>query len=421
MPRPHLSLLLCAALLPATLLASCGGDDAAPASTPMSPTTPTTQGSTTKESRTLAAPRSITKNTVRIDAADPSAVAAQSALTMYPSTAKDLRPDAVAFAGADDWRSMLLASSFAAKPLGFPLLLVDGTKLSPVTEAALAQLQPQGSRLMNMAQGLRLGVSSRPGTLRTRSVTATTPAGLSLQTDRQLTKARKRASSRVLIVNSDDAKSAAPAAAWAARSGDPILFVGKGNVPAETKQALLEHQNPKVYVMGDEDVVSSFVVRSLQEIPGVTVYRIQPDETNPTPSDLSIEFARYSDGLMGFNYRSPGHSFVLAPANDPLMALAASTLSSGGNYPAMLYVDRPDHVEAELRAYLLSVQPGYDAAHPATQGFYNRGWLIGPTTAIETSTQSRIDQLMEIVPTDEPNALGDAAETDTATEATPDQ
>lgn len=419
MPRPRLSLLLCAALLPVLSLAACGGDDPKPTSTPVSATTPTTEGSATKDSTVLPVPRSGTKNTTRIDAADATAVAAQTAITMYPSTAKDLRPDAVTFAGADDWRAMLLASSFAAKPLGFPLLLVDGVEMSPVTKSVLGQLQPAGSRLMNMAQGLRIGVSSRPDSLRTRFVTSTTPAGLALQTDRQLTKARKRASSRVLIVNSEDVKSAAPAAAWAARSGDPILFVGRGNIPADTKTALLEHENPKVYVLGDEDVVSSFVVRSLQEIPGVTVYRIQPEEANSTPADLSVTFARYSDNLMGFNYRTPGHSFVFAPTADPTMGIAAAALSSGGNYPAMLYVDRPDHVEPGLRAYLLAVQPGYDATHPATQGFYNRGWIVGPSTAIEASTQARIDQLLEIVPTDEPNALGDAAATDTATEATP--
>lgn len=419
MPRPHLSLLLCAALLPAFTFSACGGDDPKPTSSPISATTPTTEGSATKDSQVLPVPRSGTKNTTRIDAADATAVAAQTAITMYPSTAKDLRPDAVTFAGADDWRSILLASSFAAKPLGFPLLLVSGRDVPAVSAAALAQLQPQGSRLMNMAQGVRIGVSSRPGDLRTRFLTASTPAGLAREADRQLTKARGRASSRVLIVNSEEPQWAAPAAAWAARSGDPILFVNKGSVPADTKAALLEHENPRVYVMGGPDVVSSFVVRSLQEVPGTTVYRIAPKTADGTPADLSIEFARYSDNDMGFNYRYPGHSFVFAPSGDPISAMASAALSSGGNYPAMLFVDRPDHVEPPLRSYLLAVQPGYDAEHPPTQGFYNRGWIVGASTAIEPATQARIDHLLEIVPKDEPNALGDLAATSNAEEASP--
>lgn len=419
MPRPHLSLLLCAALLPALTLAACGGDDPQPTATTPNPTTPTVTGSDTKDTPVLSVPRAGTKNTTRVDSADATAVAANAAITMYPSTAKDLRPDAVTFAGADDWRSILLASSFAAKPLGFPLLLMEGRDMPAVSAAALQQLQPQGARVMNQAQGLRIGVSSRTGDLRTRFLTSSTPAGLARETDRQLGNLRGRPSSRVLIVNSEDPASAAPAAAWAARSGDPILFVGKGNLPADTKAALLTHENPRVYVLGGPDTINSFVVRSLQEVPGTTVYRIQPSEADGTPADLSIAFARYSDKEMGFNYRNPGHAFVFASTTDPTSAMAAAALSSGGMYPAMLYVDRPDHVEPALREYLLDVQPGYDDAHPPTQGFYNRGWIVGASTAIEASTQARIDDLLEIVPTDEPNALGDAATTSTAPEATP--
>jgi hypothetical protein len=418
MPRPRPSLLLCAALLPVLALAACGGDKPAPTSTP-SPTTPTTNGSTTSDSASIPVPRLATKNTTRIDAVDPTGVAATTALTMYPSTARDLHPDAVALAGADDWRAILLASSFAAKPLGFPLLLVDGQKIPPVSQAALAQLDPPGSKVMNNAQGLRIGVSTKLDQYRTRRVTASTPAGLARNVDAQLTKARGKASTRILVVNSDDPASAAPAAAWAARSGDPILFTGAGTLPPDTKAAIQTHDNPRIYVLGGPETVSSFVIRSLQAIPGSSVFRITPKEADGTPADLAIAFARYSDRDFGFNYRLPGHGFVFAPTKDPISAMAAAALSSGGTYPALLYVDRPDHVEPALRSYLLTEQPGYDPNHPATQGFYNRGWIVGPTTAIETSTQARIDNLLEIIATDDPNALGDTPTTSTPTEASP--
>ena len=418
--RPRLSLLFAAAVLPVLALSSCGGDDEPrPTATSITSTTPSEAGSVTADTRLTPAPRSATKNTTRLDATDPTAVAAMSALTMYPSTAKDLRPDAVTFAGADDWRSILLASSFAAKPLGFPLLLVNGPTMPAVTSSALAQLQPEGSRVMNSAQGIRIGVSNLPADLRTRYLTSSTPAGLAREADRQLTKARGKASSRVLIVNSEDPASAAPAAAWAARSGDPILFTGKGTLPADTKAALLEHDNPRVYVLGGPDTINSFVVRSLQDVPGVTVFRIQPTGDDATASDLSIAFAKYSDRDFGFNYAAPGHGFVFAPTSDPISAMAASALSSAGTYGALLFVDRPGHVDPPLRSYLLDVQPGYDDQHPPTQGFYNRGWVIGPSTGIEVSTQARLDDLLEIVRTDDPNALGDAAATSTAPEATP--
>lgn len=419
MPRPRPLLLLCAALLPLGAFAACGGDDPAPPSTAVSNTTPTTVGSVTSTTTNLPVPRGATKNTTRIDAADAAGVAAVSALTMYPGTARDLRPDAVTIAGSDDWRSILLAAPFAAKPLGFPLLLADGRSLPPVSSAALAQLQPPGSKVMNSAQGLRIGVATRPDGLRTRYLTSSTPAGLGRAVDRQLAKARGRYSERVMIVNSEDPASAAPAAAWAARSGDPVLFTGAGTLPADTKAALAEHPNPRVYVLGGPDTVSSFVIRSLQEIPGASVYRIKPSSEEGGPSDLSIAFARFSDRDFGFNYRNIGHGFIFASTKDPTSAMAAAALSSGGQYGAMLFVDRPDHVEPPLKSYLLDVQPGYNDQNPATQGFYNRGWIIGAPTAIEVQTQARLDSLLEIVRTDDPNALGDAAATDTAPEATP--
>ena len=419
MPRALPVLLLAGALLSSLTLAACGGDDPAPATSSPSPTTPTTEGSTTATSTSLPVPRGYTKNTVRIDAVDPAAVAATTALTMFPSTARDLRPDAITLAGADDWRAILLAAPFAAKPLGFPLLLADGRNLPPVSSTALRQLQPAGAKVMNSAQVLRIGTAARPEGMRYRYVTATTPAGLAKAADRQLTKTRGRASSRILVVNSEDPASAAPAAAWAARSGDPILFTGAGTLPADTKEAISEHDNPRIYVLGSSDVVSSFVIRSLKDIPGTSVYRIQPPNDDGGPADLAIEFARYSDQDFGWNYRLPGHSFLFAPTKDPTSAMAAAALSSGGTYPALLYVDEPNHVSPALKSYLLDVQPGYDAQHPPTQTFQNRGWFLGPTTAIEVSTQARIDSLLESIPSDNPNALGDTADTQTAPEATP--
>lgn len=419
MPRALPVLLLAGALLPVLSLAACGGDDPAPATSSPSPSTPSTDGSTTSSSTTLPVPRTLTKNTTRLDAVDPAAVAATTALTMFPSTARDLRPDAVAIAGADDWRAILLAAPFAAKPLGFPLLLADGRNLPAVSQSALRQLQPAGSKAMNSAQVLRIGTAARPEGMRYRYVTATTPAGLAKAVDRQLTKQRGRASSRIMIVNSEDPASAAPAAAWAARSGDPILFTGAGSLPADTKEAIAEHENPRIYVLGSSDVVSSFVIRSLKELPGTSVYRIQPPNDDGGPADLAIEFARYSDQDFGWNYRLPGHSFLFAATKDPTSAMAAAALSSSGTYPALLYVDEPGHVSDALRSYLLDVQPGYDEQHPVTQTFQNRGWILGPTTGIELATQARIDRLLEIIRTDNPNALGDSADTLTAPEATP--
>jgi len=309
------------------------------------------------------------------------------------------------FAENNDWRSILLASSFAARPLGFPLLLLNGRALPPASAAALASLAPDGSALMNRAQGVRIAVATAPTNLRTRSLTSSTPAGLARAADKQLSKARGGPSSRVLLVNSTDPASAAPAAYWAARSGDPILFATKGSLPADTKAALLTHTNPRVYVLGDDSLIGRNVVSQIQEL-GATVRRITPATANGGPSDLAIAFARYSDNNMGFNYRLPGHGFAFAPTSDPTSAMAAAGLAAGGTYPALLLVDNPDHIAPTLRSYLLDVQPGWSPSLPPTQGVYNHGWMIGPPSGISIDVQSRIDGLMEIQQTDSSASTG---------------
>ena len=51
-----------------------------------------------------------------------------------------------------------------------------------------------------------------------------------------------------------------PAAGWAAKSGDPVLWTGRDALPPETKQAIEAHRKPKIYVLGPEDVISEAVV-----------------------------------------------------------------------------------------------------------------------------------------------------------------
>ncbi len=147
MRRTHRSfpLLLAAASLTVGL-AACGGDDAKTDTAATSGSTPTAPGAVNANGTELDAPVAYTKNTTRINAADPSAVAALTALTMYPSTAKDLRPDAVAFAGYEGLAldpAGLLVCGQAAR---LPAPAARRPRSRTVSQAALAQLQPAAPR-----------------------------------------------------------------------------------------------------------------------------------------------------------------------------------------------------------------------------------------------------------------------------------
>ena len=50
-----------------------------------------------------------------------------------------------------------------------------------------------------------------------------------------------------------------PAAAWAAKAGDPVLWSGKDSLPAATKAAITAHRRPHIYVLGPASAISDAV------------------------------------------------------------------------------------------------------------------------------------------------------------------
>jgi hypothetical protein len=193
----------------------------------------------------------------------------------------------------------------------------------------------------------------------------------------------------VVVVSDADPAFAMPAAAWAARSGDPVLFVGKDSVPKETAAAIERHASAAVYLLGPESVASAKVLRLLQRsAPGVK--RVFGDD----PVSNAIAFARFADGSFGWNINDPGHGLVIANGDRPADAGAASALSASGTYGPLLLTDSAAEVPPALREFLLSIKPGY--SDDPTRALYNRVWLIGDAGAISGAEQGEIDDLAEL-------------------------
>ncbi|MGB7684560.1 MAG: cell wall-binding repeat-containing protein, partial [Solirubrobacterales bacterium] len=182
---------------------------------------------------------------------------------------------------------------------------------------------------------------------------------------------------------------AMPAAAWAARSGDPVLFSGPKVLPRATAAALKPHPKVPVYVLGPTSAISSEVVREIAKI-GLEVKRVSGED----PVANAVAFARYADGSFGWNINDPGHGFVLTRDERPLNAAAASPLSASGTWGPLLLTDDPGTLPAELRDYLLDVKPGY-TTNP-TRAFYNHVWVIGDQEAIDVNQQAEVNQLAEL-------------------------
>jgi hypothetical protein len=391
LPRIAAALLLAAAL-PA---AGCGrgsGD----ATTTARATTPTTgaKGTETTAAQDLGFPTFATKNTTRIGGADPIADAAAAARAVYSGASRVTRPRAVVLADDGDWRVGLAASVLMSSPIRAPLLYAHGPdELPAATKNALAALSPTGSKDAGGAQVIRIGDVPQLDGVKTTDLRGSDAFALARAIDAFQAAARGTTSDRVIVVGADAPQYAMPAAAWAAKGGDPILFVHRDAIPADTRKAIAAHQQPKIYVLGPESAVSAKTLGALKKLGSVT--RI----AGPDPAASSVAFARFVDGAFGWGVVDPGHGFVFANASRPGDAGAAAPLSASGTYGPLLVSDDAAKLPRALQAYLLDVQPGY--TRDPVRGVYNHGWIVGDEGAFSAPVQSQIDALLEIVPVNE--------------------
>ena len=373
-----------------------GGDGADGTATP--PSTPPVSGQQGNEvpasGPPLGFPVFATKNTTRVAGGDAIADAAGVALATYPARTAESRPTAVVLAEVRAWQTGIAASVLAARPIRAPILFADGDTIPDATKAALDALQPTGSKEAGGAQVIRVGTKAPVDGYKTTDVpAAASPAALAAAVDRLQTAAAGSASNAVVVVNADRPEYAMPAAGWAAKSGNPILWVTATGVPPETEAALKAHKGAAIYVLGPEDAVPETVFDALGKLG--TVKRIAAADAVST----AITFARYRDGAFGWYVVDPGHGLVFANARRPQDAAAAAPLSAHGTYgPLLLIGDDAGALPEPLQNYLLDIQPGYDETTDPVRGVYNHGWIIGDESALAAAVQARIDTLLEIQP-----------------------
>lgn len=354
---------------------------------------------------TLSFPALATKNTTRVAGSDPVADAAGVALAVYPSEGPGSHPPAVVISPTDDWEAALASSVLMAPPIHAPILLSGSSSLPAVTAEALHAMAPTGSGAPAGAEVIRVGdVPHLPG-MRTVSIQGTDPFALAAAIDRFASAAAGTASPDVVIASADQPAYAMPAAGWAAESGDPILFVSGSGIPAATRQALLSHQSPHIYVLGPPSVIPQSVVAALGKYG--TVKRVGAND----PAANSVAFAVYRDppcpsgqpcahvpGSFGWALRSPGHGYTLINASRTLDAVAAAPLSASGSFGPELLVDSGASLPPSVVNFFLDyATPGYTQEGP-TAAVYNHGWVIGDEQAISVSAQAEMDTLLEAVP-----------------------
>lgn len=367
---------------------SAGEPSSAPAPAPAPVESEPGEAPAEQSAEQLGYPAFATNNTTRVGGSDPAANAAAVALAVFPSTTPQQQPAAVTLVDEDDWAGAIAASVFMSAPVRAPVLVSGDAELPEATEEALAVLDPQGSEATKGAGLIAIGDVATPGGETTRVKAgggAATAAAIAALRDRLFGKDP----THVVIAPLDRPEVAMPAAAWAARSGDPVLFTAGDRLPKPTAATLKRHPDVPVYVLGPSSAISSQVVRAISKLGG-EVRRVSGED----PVANAIAFARYADGSFGWSVNDPGHGFVLARDDDPLNAPAAAALSASGTWGPLLVTDSATDLPAALREYLLDVKPGY-TTNP-TRAFYNRVWVIGDQEAIDVTQQAQVDELAEL-------------------------
>ena len=375
----------------AAILGGRGGEEEAPSS----PAPALRSGGSSSESAVaetaeqLGYPSFATNNTTRVGGADPASNAAAVALAVYPSADAAQRPDAVALVDGERWQDAVAAAVLMAAPIRAPLLVSSASGPPEATEQALAALAPAGSEDTAGAQAFAVGGVASPGGLETTPVGSTDP----VQTAAAIAALRDRLTGKppahIVVAPLNAPDFAVPAAAWAARSGDPVLFAEADALPAATATALRRHSNVPVYVLGPSAAISSEVVRAISKT-GSQVRRVSGED----PVGNAIALARYDGGEFGWNINDPGHGFVVARTGSPLDAAVAAPLSASGTWGPLLLTDSAATLPPALRDYMLDVKPGYTT--DPTRAFYNHVWVIGDEEAIDVNQQAEIDELAEL-------------------------
>ncbi len=360
----------------------------------------------------LGFPAFATKNTTRVSGADSIADAAAVALAVWPSTGDLAGPDAVTLVDVGEWQAGVAAASLVATPVGAPILLTESGAVPPLSATALRALSPPGSEATAGRQVFVVGAAASPEGYEALEVPGDSGAAVAAE----LAKLRERLAGEpdhILVASSDDPAYAMPAAAWAARSGDPVLFTGRDELPAATVAALRRNDGVPVYVLGPEAAISDRIFKDIAHItPGTE--RVGEDGE----AENSVAFARYVDGDFGWNINDPGHGFVLANAERPMDAAVASPLSASGTWGPLLVTADGAALPEALRTYLLDLKPGY--ADDPTRAVYNHVWLIGDTSALSVDLQGEVDELAELAPVTSGSGAPDAGPTGGEPESEPE-
>jgi putative cell wall binding repeat protein len=332
-----------------------------------------------------------TKTTVRLGTGEPAfdyaADSAAIADATYPGLTKAGHPQAVVLVDIHDWATALAASTLAGWPLRAPLLYTHAGTLQ-AAEQALRTMEPTGAPDLGGARVISVRNATTPHGYSARSIAPqNTSASGAVAIERFASALRKRMPHRVIVTNADAEPSMTmPAAALAARTAMPVLFIDNSEIPASTAAELARLRRPFIYLLGPASVVSNQVERRLRRFGPIR--RI----AGKTPAINSVAVARFTSGAVPRSDEGSGDGFVFASAEQPYDAPPASVLSSDGHEGPLLVVEGTKRLPRAITSYLRALR---HRSRGRGRALHARGWIIGNTKGISPTAQRQLDSLLQ--------------------------
>lgn len=317
------------------------------------------------------------KNAIRVGGTSDAETSRRILEIAWPSTRPENSPNVVLRA-PEDWRAALALTPLIAPPTSVGVVLEGDQAAAGVLSAG-------------------------------ETIAGEDPAVIAATADERRAAATGEASANVLIVSAEaDFRWAAPAGAYAARTGTPILFVTAEGVPPATATALRRRAGrARIFVLGPTAVVSSEVVEQLGQHGEVTRIGAEDVFTN------AVRFAEFRDPEADFGWGHTGRGTrQFASMNTILVggdgqrwqdALMAAQLARRGKAGPLLFTER-EGLPAVVDNHLWRQRPAFEGT-PA-EGPFNHVWVVGSFDRISYETQARADYSQEIT---QYMTLGDSA------------
>jgi putative cell wall-binding protein len=337
-----------------------------------------------------------TKNITRLNSSQPIEAAVLVSQTIFPATHKENQPGTVILVPLDNWQIGLASANLIHHPNNGPILFITNDGIPERTLNEIKRLNPlgnsEGTQVLVMGAVNQLILDSL-NQYKVEVMNETEPAKFAEEVDKNYADVSGGEFTKSVIVVSTDEEAklfSLAAANWIAHMPEPVLYVSGDDIPDATKNALTKRNNPNIYVLGPETIISKSVVSDLEKYGTVT--RISGKDVISN----STEFAKYKDQATGFGWglTEPGHGLSFISTESPELAIAAAPFSHLGKHAPIIWLDK-GKVTEPIYQFMATIKPTFK--EDPTTGPYNHGFIIGTQTDVPFTVQGILDDKLEIV------------------------